>query len=102
MDVNSNRLVGAPDGKDAKFLEEFLASNAEYQKVPRKLADAADKKLAADGELNEETGMVEATVSKTSGGKLSRWAAAQRRAQKQKSRARAKDKIAAKSRKKNR
>ena len=81
---------------DNNHLKEVFEDNPEivekmkeqgYVRVPEELEHAAKVKLA---------GKEEAYVSKTSGGKLSKWAAKQRKAK------RAKNKIARASRKKNR
>ena len=63
MNVDSNHLV-----RDIKKVVEAEREN--YTELPEELAEAAEKKL---------DGKDEATVSKTSGGKLSRWAASERR-----------------------
>ena len=70
--------------KDSMEKEMKAMQERGYTEVPKELETAAKKKLA---------GKAEAYVSLTSGGKLSKWAAKQRKA---------KRKIAAESRKKNR
>ena len=73
MDTESGHLV------TSEMLEEILKKDSEkakkYTPVPKSLEEAAKKKLA---------GKNEAMVSLTSGGKLSRWAAHDRREKKRK------------------
>ena len=79
MDVNTGHLVTAEKMAEMMKLSEMmkLAEGAEneplekYEPVPEELRVAAEKKLA---------GKDEAYVSLTSGGKLSKWAAKQRKA----------------------
>lgn len=100
MNIQDNHLV-----RDIKQVPEDRRED--YTELPEELAEAAERKLA---------GKNEATVSKNSGGKLSRWAASERRRQKglaakqhkarrehkMKSANRKKNKSARKSRRKNR
>ena len=89
MNVQDNHLV-----RDIKQVPKD--KRKDYTELPEELAEAAEKKL---------DGKDEATVSKTSGGKLSQWAAKQRKIQRQaaqKAANRRKNKAAKKSRRKNR
>lgn len=65
MDTDSNRLISSlhPD-------LEKLMGGGDYEEIPNKLEQAAKVKLQ---------GKMEAQVSKTSGGKLSKWAAGRRK-----------------------
>jgi len=68
--INMNsQLAKEKFGNDIDLLKNAL--NQGYQPVPADLKEAATRKL---------NGQDEAFVSKTSGGKLSRWAAKQRKA----------------------
>jgi hypothetical protein len=67
MDTGRNHLVSA---EQLAALREAGEDVGAYQEVPTRLQRAALKKLA---------GRREAIVSKTSGGKLSKWAAAERK-----------------------
>lgn len=67
MDTRTNHLVTQEALEKMEALE-----RARYTLVPKRLRRAATKKLA---------GRSEATVSRRSGGKLSQWAAEQRRKQ---------------------
>jgi hypothetical protein len=72
MDVNNNELVSSDVIRE--LWEQFGRSSPEVKRftpVPEELEPAAEKVLA---------GRDRAFVSKTSGGKLSRWAAEQRKA----------------------
>jgi len=86
MDINTGHLVSPEKFKEMmeNFTEYEKEALKDYQPVPKELEPAAKKKLASKDE---------AYVSLTSGGKLSRWAAKQRKA---------KRKAAKQSRKKNR
>lgn len=70
MNPSTGHLV-----KDLTFAPE--AARSQYEPIPPELARAAHKKLA---------GKNEATVSLTSGGKLSKWAAGRRNERKIKNR----------------
>lgn len=79
MDVNSNELVksGVIDELAKRYGRESYEVNR-FTPVPDELNHAADRKLG---------GKDRAVVSKTSGGKLSRWAAKQRKAKRKAQRA---------------
>ena len=69
MQIETGHLVA--DAKMQEFLKELKREEVEkYKQVPEELESAAKKKLA---------GKDEAFVSLTSGGKLSKWAAKQRK-----------------------
>lgn len=89
MNVKDNHLV-----RDIKQVPED--EQEDYTELPEELAEAAQKKLA---------GKDETVVSKTSGGKLSKWAAQQRKLRRERAKKaanRRKNKAARKSRRKNR
>ena len=82
MDINTGHLVSPEKFEEMqkevmrKLTKEIAEGSAngpleDYQPVPKELEPAAKKKLASKDE---------AYVSLTSGGKLSRWAAKQRKA----------------------
>jgi hypothetical protein len=101
MDYKRNHLIELPDEPKIKKLFEKMYEHMpekHYYPLPEDLEQAAKSKLDQDGTVNPETGLREAHVSKTSGGKLSKWAAAQRK----KERNRRKRRTAAKSKRKNR
>jgi len=70
MHVNENHLmdISSPDFKEME--EAIKAIKAEYRTLPPSLQNAAKRKLK---------GRNSAYVSKTSGGKLSKWAAQERK-----------------------
>jgi hypothetical protein len=82
MDTRTGHLMSGEAMERLRTLDKELAAG--YTEVPKRLSRAARRKLA---------GRDEATVSLTSGGKLSRWAAHERaKAAKAKRRAAAKRK----------
>lgn len=85
MNPYTGHLVAIPAEKEQEMLREMFGRG--YEPVPKELERAAQKKLA---------GRDEATVSLTSGGKLSKWAAGKRNERK------AKNRIAKESKRKNR
>lgn len=75
MNPCTGHLVAIPTEKQQEILREMFDRG--YEPVPPELEQAAEKKLA---------GRDEATVSLTSGGKLSRWAAKKRNERKARNR----------------
>lgn len=75
MDINTGHLVSPEKFKEMmeNYTDYDRKALENYQPVPKELEVAAKKKLA---------GKDEAYVSLTSGGKLSKWAAKQRKAKK--------------------
>jgi len=89
----AKKLFGKPETTEKAMKKRMHALG--YQPVPKELENAAEKKLA---------GKDEAYVSLTSGGKLSKWAARQRKLKRKANARKAKNraKMAKQSRKRNR
>lgn len=86
MNVNTGHLITSERIQAMQeFQQEFQQKG--YMPIPQELEPAAEKKLA---------GKPEAMVSLTSGGKLSKWAGAQRK------RSKSKEKMVKESRRRNR
>lgn len=87
MNPDTGHLIDLQDEKFRALTEDDLREKG-YERVPQELSRPARKKL---------NGRAEATVSKRSGGQLSRWAAGKRKEKRRK-----RNKIAKQSRKANR